>query len=53
MHMPRHPDGDDQLPAREAPPWGRIAVVTAMALIVLAVVVLHLTGVIGGKVHSG
>ncbi len=55
--LPRHPEADDQSAGaghRSAggTPWGAYAFVIIVAVVVLGMIVLHLTGVVGPGAHS-
>lgn len=55
---PRHPDTDDQPAAQHGPepvgskPWGTYAFMLLVAVLVVAMIVLHLTGVVGPDPHA-
>jgi uncharacterized membrane protein len=57
--LPRHPDTDDESPSggrrrrSTRTPWGTYVLMAIVAIVVLAMVVLHLTGVVGPGAHAG
>jgi hypothetical protein len=48
MALPQHPGQDDESPVRQTTSRGIILVIAAGATLIVLMVVLHLTGVIGG-----
>lgn len=49
--IPRHPEADEATMDPSKPGWTGYLIGAAVALLVVLVVVLHLTGVIGGGAH--
>lgn len=55
--LPRHPEADDQSArarrrSAAGTPWGMYAFLIIVAVVVLVMIVLHLTGVVGPGAHS-
>lgn len=51
MELPSHPETDDaeELKAPETKNWGTVAVFVVIGLVLAVVVIVHLTGVVGGS----
>jgi hypothetical protein len=49
MTLPRHPGDNDDAPTDKAQSRGTQVIIALVAALIIVVVVLHLTGVIGGR----